>query len=335
MNPNAHPTSNTPFLSRREAIRSLGLAGAGLFFGARILHAEPDSQPIPLLTGTQPGYYRFRVGDLEAVVLNDGGFAMPTAESPFGVGEELEPKRAALSGAYLSPDEIRMTINNLLIKIGGELILVDAGAGSVFGAAGGRLLSNLAAIGVPPAAITGILVTHMHGDHFGGLLDSEDRPVFPNAKLFIHRREHEFWSGSEADSLDAGSLAGARKFLNAFDGKWEKITGGDRLVEGLEIVETFGHTPGHISIRIESGNEQLFHMVDVMHHHALSFAHPEWKIAWDVEKENAIATRKRFLAQTAEARTRVLGTHMPFPSLGRVRKSGDAWEYLIEPWMSS
>jgi glyoxylase-like metal-dependent hydrolase (beta-lactamase superfamily II) len=335
MNALPHRVSPSLTLSRREAIRNFGLAGAGIFLGTRMLRGEAALNPALSLAGTQPGYYRIQIGEVEAVVLNDGGFAVPTDQAPFGIGETVDAKRHALDEAYLNPDVVRMTINNLLLRMGGELILVDAGAGTVFGPAGGHLIANLRAIGVSPAAITGIVLTHLHGDHFGGLLDGEGHPSFPNAKLFIHQREHAFWSGSEADSLDAATVAGARKYLNAFEGKWEKVSGGDRPVPGLEIVEAFGHTPGHIAIRVESGNEQLYHMVDTVHHHALSFSHPEWKLQWDVDQNLAIETRKRFLDQASEDRTRVLGTHMPFPSLGRIRKSGAAYEYLMEPWVSA
>lgn len=333
MNTQINTSTSPQYLNRREAIRNFGLAGFGLFLGTRMLRAEPTGPEMASLTGVQPGYYRFKLGDIEAVALNDGGFAVPTDHSPFGVGVDVESKREALVAAFVPQDQIRMTFNNLLVRIGGELILVDTGCGPLHGAAGGWLVSQLRAIGVEPNMISGVIITHMHGDHFGGLLDADGNAVFPKAKLFIHNREFEFWSGSEADGMDAVTLANVRRYLNAFDGKWQKVTGGDRLVEGLEIVESFGHTPGHITLRIQSGSEQLYHMVDIAHHHALSFAHPEWKLAWDVQPEVAIRTRQKFMEKASEARTRVIGAHMPFPALGHIRRSGNAFEYLIEPWV--
>ncbi len=330
---NLSPSSLLPSLNRRDALRTMGLGSLGLFLGTRLWSAEPEVSTLPTLSGGQPGYYRFKVGDLEAIALNDGGFAVPTEQSPFGIGESVDAKRQTLEQAFSSPDTIRMTFNNLLIRIGGELILVDSGAGNLYGPAGGKLIANLAAVGVNPESVTGIILTHLHGDHFGGLLNAAGAPAFPNAKLFIHKREYTFWSGSEADTLAAGAVANARKYLQAFEGQWQLIAGGDLLVGGLEIMESFGHTPGHITIRIQSGNEQLYHMVDIAHHHALSFAHPEWKLGWDVQPEVAIKTRFDFMKKASEARTRVMGAHMPFPSLGHIRKAGNAYEYVIEPWV--
>jgi glyoxylase-like metal-dependent hydrolase (beta-lactamase superfamily II) len=319
-------------LSRRDALRLFGLAGAGAFLGSTLLRAgdgAPGATPAagPTLAGAQPGFYRFKIGALEALAVNDGGFGMPPADSPFGIGEPREKITEVLREALAPTDMVRLPFNVLVVRMGAELLMIDAGCGSVFGPAGGRLVGNLAAAGVKPEQITGIIVSHMHGDHFGGLLDAGGQVVFKNAKVFMHRVEHAYWT-EKGDE-------GVQKYLNAFKGRWQFVAGGEKLVEGLEIVETFGHTPGHVAIAITSGDEQLFHFVDVVHHHAISFAHPEWVMQYDVQPDVAIATRKRVLERVAADRLRVFGAHMPFPALGRVRKAGAAYEYVIEPWVSA
>ncbi len=325
-------TNRSRPLTRRDALRLLGLAGAGAFLGtavARAADAREAAQPTGSnsLAGAQPGFYRFSVGSVEALALSDGGFAMPPADSPFGVGEPREKVAEALRDGLVPADLVRIPITVPLFRLGSELILVDAGCGSAFGDAGGRLLTNMAAAGVKPEQVTAVIISHMHGDHFGGLLDAAGKPVFKNAALFMHRTEHAYWT-------EKGD-AGVQTYLNAFKGKWQLVSGGEKLLGGLEIVEAFGHTPGHIGVTITSGSEQLYHFVDIAHNHVLSFAHPEWVLQFDVQSDVAIATRKRLYDRCATDRTRVCGTHMPFPGLGRVRRAGAAYEYVIEPWISA
>jgi glyoxylase-like metal-dependent hydrolase (beta-lactamase superfamily II) len=200
-------------------------------------------------------------------------------------------------------------------------------------------VGNLAAAGVKPEQITTIIISHLHGDHMGGLLDANKEPVFKNARLFIHRKEFEFWSGASPDlsTLNVPDetrkyfTTGAQSFLTAFKGKWQLISGGDKIADGLEVVEAFGHTPGHIALLFSSGSDQLLHFVDIAHHHAISFAHPEWILAFDVQPPVAIETRKRLFDRAAADRLRVFGAHMPYPALGHVRSTNGHYEYVLEP----
>jgi glyoxylase-like metal-dependent hydrolase (beta-lactamase superfamily II) len=314
-------------VSRRDALRLLGLTGIGALLGTSFARAanSPTTPSAPSLTGAQPGHYRFAIGTIEALAVNDGGFAMPPPDSPFGIGEPREKVTRALDDALVPTDLVRLPFNVMVLRIGAELIMIDAGCGTVFGPAGGHLVANLAAAGVKPEQITAIIVSHMHGDHFGGLLDANGAVVFKNAKLFIHRVEHAYWTEKGDENVQS--------YLNAFKGKWQLIAGGEKLLGGLEIMDAFGHTPGHLAVAITSGDEQLLHFVDVVHNHVLSFAHPEWVMKFDVLSDVAIATRKRVLDRCAADRTRVWGAHMPFPALGRVRRAGAAYEYVAEPWV--
>lgn len=316
-------------LSRRAALQRLGLFGAAALVSPSLLRAAtesaPAAAPAPSLAGAQPGFYRFKIGAIEALAVNDGGFAVPPADSPFGIGEPREKVTETLAAALAPTDLVRLPFNVLVARVGSELVMVDTGCGPAFGEAGGKLVANLAAAGVKPEQISAIIISHLHGDHFGGLLDAQGRPVFPQAKLFLHRTEHAYWT-EKGDAT-------VQKYLQAFEGKWQLITGGDKLLGGLEIVEAFGHTPGHVGVAFTSGNEQLLHFVDVAHSHVLSFAHPEWVMKYDVQSDVAIATRQHVFDRLATDKTRVFGAHMPFPALGRVRRAGGAYEYLIEPWV--
>lgn len=312
-------------VSRREALRFLGVAGLGAFVGSALARAaDASSSGAPSLAGAQPGFYRFKIGSFEALAIQDGGMAMPPPESPFGIGQPREKVAEVLQDALIPSDMVRLPIHVLLVRIGSELVMIDAGCGSVFGPVGGQLTANMAAAGVKPDQVTAIFISHMHGDHFGGLLDAEGKAVFKNAAVFMGRTEHAYWTEKGDESV--------QKYLNAFKGKWQLVAGGEKLLGGMEVVETFGHTPGHVSLMFSSGTDQLFHVVDVVHNHVISFARPEWQMKFDVQSDVAIATRQRVLDRCAADKARIYGTHLPFPSLGRVRRAGSAFEFVPEPW---
>jgi glyoxylase-like metal-dependent hydrolase (beta-lactamase superfamily II) len=318
-------------LTRRDALKLAGLAGAA----ALLAPSRSLAQPAVPAAAPSPGHYRFKIGELDALAVVDGGFAMPLDQAPFGVGEPREKLAEVLRERRLADDAVRVSFNVLLVRLRDGWVMVDAGCGPVFGPAGGRLAGHLVAAGIPPASIKAILVSHLHGDHFGGLLDAERRPVFPNATLFLHRAEHTFWSQPAPKGVDAATLQGVQAYLTAFKDRWQLVTAQDRLFDGIEMLEAPGHTPGHFAVTVSSGREQVLHWVDAAHHHAITMARPEWVLGWDIDPVQATGTRKRIFDRAAADRLRIFGGHMPFPGLGAVRRSGPAYEWLTEPWVTA
>jgi glyoxylase-like metal-dependent hydrolase (beta-lactamase superfamily II) len=340
MKPSVSPVENG--FTRRDAFRIFGIMGGAALVAPSLLRAAEKATPTAASQpsfASEPGFHRFKIGSLDALALHDGGFAPSLAEAPFGVGEPREKLAETLRDAFLPTDKVEIPFNVLLVKVGSELILVDAGCGKMYGPAGGQLVDNLAAAGIKPEQITAVVLTHLHADHFGGLFETGSmQPVFRNAKHFIHRKEFDFWSANMPDTstmlvpdeMKKGFIERARTCLDHWK-KWEFISGPGALMDGVEIIEAFGHTPGHIAVQFSSGSEQLLHFVDAAHHHALSVAHPDWKLAFDTRPDEAIATRKKLFDRAAVDRVRVFGGHMPYPSLGHIRRHAQGFEFLIEP----
>lgn len=331
-------------VSRREALRWLGLAGIGAALGGRAASAAPEESGAAN-AGTllaQPAFYRFKIGAFDAIAFNDGAFNPPVAQSPFGVGEPVEAKVAVLRDAFLPITHVNLQFNVLLVRMGSEVVLFDAGCGTLFGPAGGRLAAQLAAAGVKPEQVTAVFLSHAHGDHFGGLFHAESKaPVFKNATHYVGRTEFDFWTGANPDvsALNQpeegrkGMVTGARDALEALKAKWHFIAPGEKLIDGLEVIAAPGHTPGHLVFLISSGGDQVLHMVDAAHHHAITFARPGWVLAFDVQPELAEKTRRKLFDRAAADRLRLFGAHMPFPALGHVKAlAGERYEYVIEPW---
>jgi len=332
------PTAST--LSRRQALRLLGLSGAAFAALPSWLRAAGAA---PELAGAQPGFYRFRIGEFEALALADGGIKGPLPQMNWWANAENQAVVDALYASF-EPPQIELGFSVVLVRAGNELVLVDTGCGNLFGAIGGKLPASLAAAGLHPDQVTTVILSHAHGDHMGGLVDPATGQIaFRNARHLVHGAEYDFWMNGTPDlsavrlpaDAKATSIVNARKMLGALQGRWERVNPGDQPVPGVTIVDMPGHTPGHVGVLFAQGNERLLHVADALHHHTLSFQHPEWQFAADVLPGVAIQTRRRIMVQAAAERTRIFGAHLPFPCLGHVRTEGDHFQYVFEPWESA
>lgn len=269
-------------------------------------------------------------GNHEITVLSDGHLSLPRSMVARG-GTEAETE-AALKAAGQTGDRLISPTNVTLIRSGGELIMVDAGAGKNFMDTAGKLPASLQAAGVDPTKVTKVVYTHAHPDHIWGTLDDLDEANFPNAAHWIAEAEWNFWMGADVLSKlpeDRHAFAaGAKRQLSGVKDKIKTFKPGADIAPGIRAIDTSGHTQGHISLEIVAGKDALIVLGDALTHPVISFAHPQWRPASDHEPDRAIATRTKLLDRVVADKSRVIGYHLPFPGLGMVEKSAGAYRYV-------
>ncbi|WP_294564828.1 MBL fold metallo-hydrolase [uncultured Arthrobacter sp.] len=239
-----------------------------------------------------------------------------------------------LRRAFLN-NPIEASINAFLIDTGRRLILVDTGAGRLFGSgSGGKLVASLAAAGYRPEQINDILITHVHTDHSGGLTDGP-RIVFPNATVHAGQPDLDFYL-NPANAQTSGipqrffDEAQATVGLYARAGKVRGFSGRTQLFPGVVAVPTPGHTPGHAFYRVESREEAIEFWGDIMHFGVVQFPRPAITVRYDVDSPAAAGQRAKQFAAAARDRRRVAVAHVNFPGIGNLRAERGG-EYIWVP----
>jgi glyoxylase-like metal-dependent hydrolase (beta-lactamase superfamily II) len=301
-----------PTLDRRTF-----LAATAAGFAARTL---------PALAATS---YAFKHGTFDVAVVSDGHLVLPTS---FLAPDALPPERdAILKAAGQTGEQYNSPTNITLIRAGNDLILIDMGSGDRFMPTAGKLWDNLKAAGIDKAKITKVVFTHGHPDHLWGAVDELDDLVTPDAAFYVASAEWDFWSSENATrglpAERAGFVTGARRNYTAIKDKMKMVKAGDEIVSGLRIINTLGHTQGHVSIEL-AGGDGLIVGGDVLTHSLISFQHPEWKPIADHVPDQAVATRRKLLDRLATDRSRLIGFHLPYPGVGTVERKDNAYRFV-------
>lgn len=278
------------------------------------------------------GIHSIRVGDVVVTALNDGQFQASTALLN-GVAEDQAAAAEAAAFRVLPP---RITISSFLLEIAGKKVLVDTGCGTAFGPAMGRARGKLDALGLTPADISAILVTHAHVDHVSGLVDGEGKPWFPNAEIVINGLETDFWlddaKAAAAPEAAKGAFATAQGALRPYAARTRTVSHGQEGLPGITCHHLPGHTPGHSGWLIASGSESLLIWGDVVHLPGIQFALPQAGLAFDTDSDQARTTRARALDMAATDKLLVAGMHLDFPAFGHVVRAGGAYAFVPAVW---
>lgn len=277
--------------------------------------------PAALFGRLRPQLNRFRLGSFEITTILDGAVDMDSISPPFGIDRPPEEVAASAQANLLPRDRLENSFAPNLVNTGEQLVLFDVGLGQLGRERGaGQARQLLSAAGYRPEDVDIVALTHVHPDHIGGLYEA-DQLAFPNARYVIGRVEFDAWKdGATIPSQRQDNRNLFLKYVVPLADNMIFLEPGDNIVPGIEAVEAYGHSAGHMAYHIESDGQAVLLWGDVTNHFVLSLQHPEWQVAYDDEPERAIATRLRMLEMTATDRLLVLGHHMPFPSVGYVEK---------------
>jgi glyoxylase-like metal-dependent hydrolase (beta-lactamase superfamily II) len=193
-------------------------------------------------------------------------------------------------------------------------------------------LEDLRSAGFPPSEVTDVLCTHLHFDHVGWntqLVGGKWVPTFPQARYLFGRREWQHWKHLRdtngyhhmdhlQDSIDPILDAGLEEFIDP----------DFRLTDEVSLIATPGHTPGHVSVLIDSRGEQAVITGDLMHN-PIQIAVPATEARFDMDKPLAASTRRDFVQRFCNTRTLIIGTHFAEPTAGHIVRNGEAWKLQV------
>lgn len=281
---------------------------------------------VPMVKSQAPGYYRMMVGSFEITALYDG---VIVGNSSLMHNAAIEEINALVNHVYMAPDKVKMAVNAYLVNTGKNLVLVDVGTAKVFGPGLGSVLQNLIASGYKPEQVDAIMVTHMHGDHIGGLLTDDGKPVFPNAVVYSTKEEKDFWYSEVIESKAHEQLKPAFKMVQNLlkpyiaAGKFKLITAGEEPVAGIKAVDIKGHTAGHLAFDVKSGSESILMIGDLVHVSEVQLKRPDVTLVFDSDEKKAASVRIEMFKSIAQKGTLIAGVHLPFPGIGRLASEGD------------
>ncbi|WP_316012868.1 MBL fold metallo-hydrolase [Roseobacter sp. HKCCA0434] len=302
-------------LTRRAA---LALGGAAL--------AAPAFAGAPLLGPSRPFHRRVQLGEFEVTTLLDVATPVPDPHTIFGTEQDPETVKELLRQNNLPTGTAEFTFAPTLVNTGEELILFDTGNGDS-GMAPGQLVSRMMEAGYGPDQVDVVVLTHMHPDHIGGLTDAGS-PVFTNARYVTGQTEYDFWNSPDRMGTPAeGTHQLVQQKMRPLADQTTFIAPGDAVASGIEAVEAFGHTPGHMAYHIESAGQRLMLIADVANHFVLSMERPDWEVRFDADKAAAAATRRKVLGMIAADGIPFIGYHMPFPAMGYLEENGEGFAF--------
>ena len=320
-------------VTRRAALLGGAAAATLPAVGIAQASAPPGGQRVP-------GFYRYKVGDIEVTVVTDGNNRFKMTDNHVS-NVKLDDVNAAQAAAFMEKDFMLTPYNPIVVNTGGKLVVIDTGTGEAnferSKGMSGQFQANLKAAGYDRNAVDIVVISHFHGDHINGLLGADNKAAFPNAEIMVPAAEWKyFMDDGEMSRAPAGRMQEVFKNLRrVFDALGRKVTPYEpnkEVAPGITSVATYGHTPGHNSHIISSGSGRVFAQADVTHVPWLFVRNPGWHVMYDQDPKMAEEGRRRIYDMLVAEKMMVQGFHYPFPSHAHVEKSGTGYREIAVPW---
>lgn len=312
-------------LSRRKAM----MLATGVVAAPFVLRgaSSPARAAAPMLGAARPTLNRFKLGDFEVTTVADGGIQLDGPHPIFGQDQDAAAVQALAEENHLHPTRMEIQFNPVIVNTGSQVVILDTGNGAARRPDAGNFLSALQTAGYTPDQVDVVVLTHMHPDHIGGLME-DGKPAFPNARYVTGRVEYDFWASP--DRLSGPTERAATLVQSNVVPVADKMTFLEpegEVVPGINAVKAYGHTPGHMAYHIESQGKRLLVWADTANHFVVSVQRPDWHVRFDMDKELAGATRKQIFDMAAADKLIVTGYHMPFPAVGYLEAKGGEYRW--------
>lgn len=282
------------------------------------------------------GYYHYDFNGKQITALLDGANYL---KPELFQGLTDTEKNEILKKYYaVNQQGIQTSVNAFLINTGKQLIMVDSGAASCFGAHLGSIYNNLKASGYEPEQVNDIFLTHLHPDHVCGI-SNNGVANYPNATLHISKTEYDYWMSP--NTLKKIPTENQAKFLDTVnkiktalapyekDKKVNVFSDKSLAVAGVALQPSFGHTPGHYSFKLKIADQEVVFIGDMVHSHTLQFDRPETAVAFDIDAKTAVQTRLKHFAEYAKEGQLIAAPHLPFPGIGHIySKDGKSYQWM-------
>jgi glyoxylase-like metal-dependent hydrolase (beta-lactamase superfamily II) len=253
---------------------------------------------------------------------------------PLASNEEIRKLPWLIPHFATEEGRLKMSIHSLVVETPRHRIVVDTGLGNdkqgrnvpTWNNRNDPFLQKLTLAGFPPDSIDTVLCTHLHVDHVGWntkLVGGKWVPTFANARYLFGRSEYEHWRDHSVEPAHAAVFNDSVKpIVDA--GKAELIASDARLTDEITMIATPGHSPGHMSIHIQSDGEEGLLTGDVAHH-PCQMAHLDWSSTADSDPKQSVVARRDLFSRFADRHVLVIGGHY---NAGHIKRDGDAFKFI-------
>jgi len=284
-----------------------------------------------------PSRYAVQIGDIDALVVSDGVLPLPTST----MATNADPADLAdwLDHMYMPPDAFDWPLNVMVARSGEQTILIDAGLGGQFPGfpRAGQFPQRLQSAGIPLESVTDVIITHMHMDHVGGLLvPGVKERLRKDVRIHVNATEVAFWTSPDFTQtvmpkpVPAVLRSTATSFYETYRDQIQAFEDRKEVAPGVIVRLTGGHTPGHCVVDLISDGERLTFAGDAVF--PVAFDHPEWHNGFEHDPVESARVRFALFNELAANKGLLVAAHLPFPSVGRVAKEGDAFRWVPVIW---